>query len=312
MSAPRHLLISLSNIGDAVMTTAVLEALHACNPSALIDVVGDRRSSEVFGGRPYLGRVLHKDKRSLLRGLPQLVAELRRTRYDLVVDLRTGFLPLLLRARRRARSRRRDAAGPHAVQHHLSAVMDLCPAAATATPRLWPRAGDIEGARSALGPWAGRNLLALGPGANWAPKIWPAAGFIGLIARVREEFEAVVLLGGGADRAHAAVIAAAASLPCVDLAGRTGLLEAAAVLASSRAFVGNDSGLGHIAAAMGVPTLTLFGPGDPVRYHPWGERSAWLVEPARDLAQLPVEQVADALVALLRGKVMAGDRTGGH
>lgn len=310
MNRERQLLITLSNIGDAVMTTAVLEALHACAPDALIDVVGDRRSSVLFAACPYVDRVLHKDKRGLLRGLPQLVAELRRTRYDLVVDLRTGFLPLLLRARRRA-WRRRRARGPHAVQQHLSAVTHLCPAASAAMPRLWPRAADVERAHAALGPWRGRRLLALGPGANWALKIWPTSGFLELVAGVRAEFDAVVLLGNDSDRIPARVIAAGASLPCVDLAGHTGLLEAAAVLACCRAFVGNDSGLGHMAAAMGVPTLTLFGPGDPARYHPWGDRAAWLVEPGRDLARLPAAVVVAALAALLRGEKITGTAPGG-
>lgn len=312
MTAPRYLLVSLSNIGDAVMTTAVLEALHTHAPDARVDVVGDPRSSEIFSACPYIGRVLHKHKRGALRGLPALVRQLRSVRYDAIVDLRTDFLPWLLRADRRLFRWRGRPAGPHAVQQHLGVIADLCPGAAQATPRLWLHPGASEFAHASLGARAGQRLLALGPGANWPGKIWPLENFVELVARMEQEFDAVVLLGAAADRARSAGLAAAARLPCIDLTGQTGLLQAAAVLGGVRAFLGNDSGLGHMAAAMQVPTLTLFGPGDPVRYHPWGPRAAWLVQPDADLSRLPVTDVAMALRELLRGRVVTGTLAGGN
>ncbi len=299
MIAPRFLLVSLSNVGDAVMTTAVLAALHAFEPRATVDVVGDRRSSEIFAGCPYLGRILHKDKRGTLRGLPALVAELRAVCYDLVVDLRTDFLPLLLRARRRLYRWRGHRSGPHAVQRHLGVVAALGQEIGACSPRVWVRTADQDFARAALGSFAGKRILALGPGANWPPKIWPAGNYMELLARMQQQFDAVVLLGSPADRAHAGVIASAAPLPCIDLVGATGLLEAAAVLSHARVFAGNDSGLGHLAAAVQTPTLTLFGPGDPARYHPWGARAAWLAQPDGDIQRLPVAEVCAALAALL-------------
>jgi len=63
------LFISLSNIGDAVMTTPVLQALHELYPEAVIDIVGDQRSSEIFKYCPFLGEIFHKHKSSFLRGV---------------------------------------------------------------------------------------------------------------------------------------------------------------------------------------------------------------------------------------------------
>jgi len=97
MNGAPLLLVSLSNIGDAIMTTPVLEAMHALRPDAPIDIVADRRSSIVFDQCPYRGRIVHKDKGAPLRGAAALVRELRDTEYEWVVDLRTDFLPLLLR-----------------------------------------------------------------------------------------------------------------------------------------------------------------------------------------------------------------------
>lgn len=299
MNASRFLLISLSNVGDAVMTTPVLQALHAHDTAAVIDIVGDRRSSEIFAGCPFIGRIVHKEKRRALRGLVDLLGDLRQVEYEIVVDLRTDFLPLLVRARRRFYRWRGRALGPHAVQAHLGVISALPLDMKEFATRLWLGPSPREFAQRTLGRFAGRRLLALGPGANWPPKIWPARQFIALIELMRGEFDAVVLLGNAADRGHAGVIATATTLPCLDLTGKTALLEAAAVLARARIFVGNDSGLGHIAAAVQTPTLTLFGVGDPVRYHPWGPQAAWLTEPHRDLGRLPVADVCSALRAHL-------------
>ncbi|MBI1731888.1 MAG: glycosyltransferase family 9 protein [Gammaproteobacteria bacterium] len=301
MTGPRFLLITLSNIGDAVMTTPVLQALHAHDPAAVIDIVGDRRSSSIFAACEYVGRIVHKEKRLALRGLGALLGELRGTRYDLIVDLRTDFVPLLLRARRRLYRWSGRALGPHAVQRHLGVIRALPLPAGEWNTMVWLGAAQRQTARGLLHGFDGRRLLALGPGANSAPKIWPAQRFIDLLGKAGDRFDAIVLLGNGADAACAGSIAASAPLPCLDLAGKTGLLEAAAILAEARVFIGNDSGLGHLAAAVGTPTLTLFGVGDPHRYHPWGSRARWIVEPARDIARLPVDAVAAVLADMTGG-----------
>lgn len=299
MSQLRFLLVTLSNIGDAVLTTPVLEALHRLQPQALVDIVADSRSSDLFRACPYVGTILHKDKHLAMRGMPALVKALRQKRYDLVVDLRTDFLPLLLRARRRLFRWQGRASGPHAVQRHLGVLRPLMSDTSAVSQKLWLRAGDLDFARTTLGGHASRRLLMLGPGANWSPKIWPASSFVELVHRVVEAFDAVVLLGGNADRSAADAIASKMPLPCLNLAGTTGLPQAAAVLSHGRVFVGNDSGLGHMAAALKIPTLTLFGPGDPERYHPWGEYAAWLSDPRGDVAAISVDRAQAELERLL-------------
>ena len=95
------LFISLSNIGDAIMTTPVLHALHQLYPEAIIDIVGDQRSSEIFKHCPYRGEIFHKQKNSFLRGVPALLMTLWAQSYDLVVDIRTDGLAYLLPAGKR-------------------------------------------------------------------------------------------------------------------------------------------------------------------------------------------------------------------
>ena len=95
------LFISLSNIGDAIMTTPVLMALHERYPEAVVDIVGDQRSSEIFKHCPFRGEIFNKQKHRFLRGIPVLLKTLWFQSYDLIVDIRTDGLAYLLPAGKR-------------------------------------------------------------------------------------------------------------------------------------------------------------------------------------------------------------------
>jgi ADP-heptose:LPS heptosyltransferase len=297
----RHiLLVTLSNIGDAVMTTPVMEALHGKHPQAVMDIVADPRSSELFAHCPYRDRVIHRDKQQGWQGSLALVRDLRRSRYGLIVDLRTDGLAWLLRGRRRLTRHGARRPEGHAVERHMEVIRRHVGTAGIPPTRLWFDGREQEFAGRTLAGLPGRRWLALGPGARWEPKRWPPGSFRELVQRRQEDFDAVVLLGSQADAGSCHILADGLPLPCLDLAGRTGLLEAAALLSHMSLFIGNDSGLGHLAAAVGTPTLTLFGPGEPQRYRPWNPRGRWLQSPNRDIRTLPVTCVADAVTQLLK------------
>lgn len=293
----RLLFITLSNIGDVVLTTPVLERLHHCHPDALIDIITDARASELLSYCPYRGDIILKDKRAGWRGMLRLLRVLRRTRYEAIVDLRTDGLAYLLRSRRRFTKWGARALGPHAVQDHMGVIASL--GGEIPPTRVWLSEELRNAAMQRLAGLPGQRWLALGPGANSAPKIWAAEHFKELVSLARNDFDAVILLGGPGDRARAAAVAQDCALPCLDLSGVTGILEAAAVLEKARAFVGNDSGLGHLACAVGTPTVTVFGPGRPLRYHPWGPQCAWIVAEDQNLDSLSAHSVAERLRTLL-------------
>ncbi len=295
----RVLLVTLSNVGDAIMTTPVLEAMHRAWPAARIDIHADPRSAELFSCCPYLGDLIVRSRRATILDRLADLRKLRTQRYEAAVDLRTDFQAWLVRARHRYTKVRATPLGPHAVERHLGVVRDLLDAAPAPTTTLWWHAAHAARAVSLLASLPGTRWLALGPGCKGPEKRWPLAGYRELIATTLTRWDGIVLVGNDADAAITRELAADLPLPVVDLAGRTALLEAAAVLARARAFVGSDSGLGHIAAATGVPTLALFGPTDAIRYHPWGRRTDWLVAPGGALAALPAPVVAAALERLL-------------
>ncbi|GLH71067.1 lipopolysaccharide heptosyltransferase II [Geothrix rubra] len=115
--------------------------------------------------------------------------------------------------------------------------------------------------------------LCLMPGSTWASKAWPAESYRMILLRARVEGFAVAVLGSPDE---AAVCAAVAGTEGIDLCGRTTLQEAAAWLRGARGALGNDSGLSHLAAACGAPTLAIYGATDPRGSTPWGPRSRGL------------------------------------
>ena len=312
--APRDihniLLITLSNIGDAIMTTPVMAALHKQYPRAIMDIVTDARASELFSHCPYKGEIFLKDKQAGWQGVMTLIKQCRKKHYDLVVDLRTDGLTLLLHARRRLTRRGSKAAGYHAVQRHFGVMGPREGITAIPATSVWLSPHDLDFAHRQLAALPGNRWLALGPGARWAPKCWPATAFRELADRLQAQFDAVVLLGSTADADSCQQVADGMALPCITLAGKTSLLQAAAVLQQVTLFIGNDSGLGHLAAACNTPTLTVFGPGDPARYHPWHPQARWVQSDSGEIADIPVAAVTAAVLELteLQGRIHSANR----
>ena len=295
--APRLLFVTLSNIGDMVLTTPALEALHEAFPDHRIDIVADARSSALLAGCPYRGDLLHRDKRAGWRGMFQLIQVLRGRHYTAVVDLRTDFLPWAVRAKQRAARWRAHPRGPHAVDQHYAIAACVLPSPTRPPPaRVWLSPGDQEWA---IAQWAEEDCrspwLAVAPGANWPGKIWPLSHYKTLLQDLGDLFAGFMILGSAQDRPLAMELIAASARPCLDFTGRTTLTQAAALLDRATFFVGNDSGLGHIAAARGIPTLTLMGPGRPERYKPFGPQASLLEAPSRDLTRLTPEEVGASL-----------------
>jgi heptosyltransferase III len=296
-SSVRILVITLSNIGDAIMTTPVLAALHAQYPHARIDLVCDPRSSALFESCPYIGQLFVRDKKSGWLGYLQLIASLRQTRYDIVVDLRTDFLAYLLRAKRRCNKQpNARTLHMHSAEKHLLAVRKLV-GDGLRKAELWAseRDGHIVAAQFPLcGRW-----LAIGPGANFSGKIWPVERYVAVANALAAKVDGVILLGGRADQALAAQFMAQATLPVYDACGALTLPQSYALLRQCHFYLGNDSGLGHMAAAAGLPTLTLFGPGSPVRYRPWSQQASVIQDPQQDILGITVQQVVAKLQRLL-------------
>jgi heptosyltransferase III len=294
----RILVITLSNIGDAIMTTPVLIALNEKYPEASIDLVSDVRSSTLFEPCPYIGQIFVRDKKSGWTGYRRLISELRKTRYDIVIDLRTDFLVYLLKAKRKFKKQSNASTlHMHSVKKHMAAVSRLV-GNAMPEAELWDSEQDQQ-LIATLFPISGR-WLAIGPGANFVGKIWPVESYAAVANALSEYIDGVILLGNAADAALAKRFSNAAKLPVHNACGNLSLPQSYALLKQCHFYLGNDSGLGHMAAAAGLPTLTLFGPGSPLRYLPWSQQAYFIQDTQQNILDITVGSVVAKLQSLLK------------
>jgi heptosyltransferase-3 len=286
------LFVTSNRLGDAVLSTGLLDHLIRSHPRARITIVCGPVAEGVFARMPNRDRTIVLRKQSWGRHWLPLWADVALHVWDLVVDIRGSALSWLVPTRRRAVFRRVE--GPKIAQ--LGAILRLSPAP---LPVVWFAEADQR--RAAVLLPIDRPIIALAPTANWDPKVWPAdrfaAVFRTLAASLTPNAVAMVLGGTGpAERAMAAPLLAA--LPeALDLVGVVSLAEAAAVLRRAALFIGNDSGLMHLSAAAGAPTIGLFGPTDAATYQPVGRCATAVVATSMDA--ISVHQVVAAAGTLL-------------
>ena len=269
----RILFITATRIGDAVLSTGLLGHLLDRHPGAAFTIAAGPGAAPLFEALPGLERLVVLVKRRFSLHWLALYRAVAVRRWDLAVDLRGSLLAYGLRATERRVMAKGDG-GEHRVRQ-LGRLFALDP---PPSPRLWIAPHHERAAAELVPP--GPPVLAIGPAANWRGKQWRAERFAELARRLTAAqgplaAARVAVLAASHERAQAAPLLAA--LPAnrrIDLVGRTGLLTAAAVLRRAALFIGNDSGIMHIAAAMGTPTLGLFGPSLTQRYAPWGAHTA--------------------------------------
>ena len=304
----RILFVTSTRIGDAVLSTGLLDHLIRTHPDARVTVACGPVAEGVFARMPNREKTIVLVKKRLSAHWLGLWAEVARTRWDLVVDLRGSALAWLVPARRRAVMQGGRRAG-----HRIGHIAETLGLPRPPPPVAW-FAPAVAARAAALLPGEG-PFLALGPSANWSGKVWPPERFVELFRALTAPggplpgARAVVLAGPGAQEA-AMVAPVLAALPeALDLTGRLELPEVAAVMARCALFVGNDSGLMHLAAAAGTPTLGLFGPTPASEYGPIGRAARAVLARgtpgAAPMAALPVEDALAAAQGLLAAEPVA-------
>jgi len=298
------LLIRTSALGDVVMALPVLRTLRAAYPSARIDWAVEESSAPILEDNPDLSDALilctKKWRRRLglqdLREMAAAVGQLRKNRYDLTVDLqgliKSGFMARITGAALRIGYHRslcrepfsarfnnlhvQTRSGTHIVDQQLEL---LRPLGITEPDRRFPihlRKEDEQRAEDFLLRMAGDDgaPVVVNPGAAWPTKRWGLANFAELARRIADELHRPVVITWGSEeekRDADAIVRGAGK--GVFPAPPTDIRQLAALLRQCRLFVGSDTGPLHIAAALGVPVVALFGPSDPVRNGPYGNRS---------------------------------------
>jgi heptosyltransferase II len=348
---PQNILVRGTNwIGDAVMTTPALRRLRAAFPAAHITLLTGPRTAGLLAASKLVDELLiyHRQEEGA-RAFLRMASVLRARRFDLALLFQNAFeaallawaggVPLRLGYAAQGRSllltHRLQRTAAHRNRHQVNDYLDLVKlaervcsdaepppsAAAELLPELMPSAEQLREAEMLLQQceldWQQRPLVALNTGAtNSRAKCWPVERFAALGDALIEQCNAqIVLIGAPAERANAAEVLAQMRLPkAVNLAGETTMAQLIGLLARCDLLVSNDTGPAHIAAALGRPTLTIFGPTNEWETAPTGARAALIraegIECARCMyrdcpidhrcmTRLAVEAVAERALSLL-------------
>jgi heptosyltransferase-2 len=283
------LVIRFSSLGDIILTEPATRALREGFPRSRIHYLTKSVYGGIVGRFEAVDRVVAYDEESGLAGLLATGRGLGKRSYRIVIDLhgslRSRFIRLLLpgvpsRTIRKNRLGRlllvrfrigKGGTWPTAVERSLACLpAGSAGAGVDRTPRIdLPEPVRTEAKRILAGGRppspehpAGRiPILALAPGSRWQTKRWPADRFSELGRRFTLRFAVrIVVLGGTGDRPLCEEVARGIGSEAVSVAGRTSLEQAAGILEVSSLLITNDTGLLHLATAVGTPSLAIFGP----------------------------------------------------
>ena len=304
-------------IGDVILTLPAVGALRLAFPKAQIEVVGDPRRICLALHPGYADAVVDADDLEVHRLFSRQFRESRKLLSGLRgCDLILSYVPapdaVFIENIRRHCSGEiiawppHPGEGVHAADHLLQPVLRFLDTVPPGEPRVYP---GTEHRRAADRFWQAAGLpeqgvLAIHPGSGGPHKLWPREGWQRVMAWAEKRGVPGILIRGPAELERGpGLMPAGAGLGWKTLCNAA-LPEVAAVLEKCTVFAGHDSGITHLAAAVGIPTLALFGPTDPRVWGPRGCRACVLqpVSPGPlGLANMPVGAVTETLRAMLDG-----------
>ena len=278
MQIDKILFITLSNIGDCILTLPVLDALRENFPRAKITVLVGPRPQEIFRGNPRINRLIIYDKHSRLKEKIKLFNELKNEHFDMVVDLRNSFLGAFLPAKYKA--------SPfliipkelkHMRQRHICRVpipsMGLEAVSFVRGGSLHIKPEDEEYIKNILKEnniTTEDKIIVISSGARSHIKRWAQDKFVELISSLIKEFGVKVVLTGDKDDAPITkYITRHSAYPVVDLSAKTNIAQLSCLLKKSKLLITNDSATLHLGSYLNIPVVAIFGPTDEIKYGPW-------------------------------------------
>jgi len=308
----RACVVQISSLGDVLMVTPLLRALIEALGPGRVDVVGGEYATPLLANFSGLGMII--PMRTPLRwrhplSLPEffrLAFKLRTRHYGVILNaspqLQAAWLTFLAAPGRSIGLQLPRRLGPihlaalgflytdeveagfdtHMIRQGLALLKPLGIRASSERMRFSPAPADIQRAEawlSAQGLEGSRTFVVVHPGAKWPPKRWHPDRFGALVNRLQADGSPVVLVGDKDDRPLLDAVAASITPPPHIAAGVLSLEGIGALIQRASLFIGNDSGLMHLACAVGTPVIALFGPTCPEWTGPLGQPHRALVKP---------------------------------
>lgn len=280
-------------MGDLVLSTPLFEAARTRLGAGRIGAVVRPETANLLRNNPHVDDIFVYDKQGAQKGLLELIRLARRLRdaaYDAALiphrSLRSALLGFLAgipvrvgfdrSAGRLLLTDQVTYRSVHEVERNLALFASWEVDTKGIRPALYPDDADrkrVDALVRESGISPSEPLLGVSPGSVWATKRWLPGRYAALIRRLAEEYGyRSVLFGSSGDRPLCDEIAAESGVDPLNAAGRLSLLQSAALAARCAAFVSNDTGMGHVAAAMGTPVVAIFGPTVPeLGFVPYGQ-----------------------------------------
>lgn len=336
MKAPRAILVTrLRFLGDIVLSTPLLDALRAHFPGCSIEYLGCPPHVEVIEHHPSVDRIHRLPARASLAAMLDLARSLRVRRFDAAIDLFANPRSALLvaatgagirvgsdrgvRSRLYTHRRGRPEGDRSALRHHLDKIVPLVGHEVPASrPRVFVSDDEVRSIRARLGLGEADRVMVVHPGSTWPDKAWPASRWREVLRwwEERSDVPAWVVEPPGEPglAAHVVTGSRARALPTL------GVREIMALLTHTVLYVGNDGGILHLAVALGVPSLGLFGPTEPDIWFPYAPFGPFRVvhhcdpavpggtgEGASRLRSLQVETVIEGIEEVLAATLGRAD-----
>jgi predicted lipopolysaccharide heptosyltransferase III len=304
------LLVRLRSIGDTVLSTPSLFALKRFLPNAEIDILVEDWVAPVLDEQPHVDNVVVLERSGGFAARARVARQIRAAGYDVVYNLHGGttatFLTRATGARHRVGYKTYQYAQlhnhqsppssllwgeqkTHSVEQQL-ALLGWTGVPVSDRPRTQlavtsEAAASVHRRLAEAGLEGDQRLALIHPAAAFATKQWATANFARIAEYLTERDFAPVAIAAPNESEIIRTLSAAATAPIVSL--ELSLPEVTALAARSQIFVGNDSGIAHIAAAVGTPSVVIFGSSNIAHWHPWNKAAAEVVYEAMPCQPCP-------------------------
>ena len=273
----RILVITLSNVGDIILTTPVIATLKREFPRARVDVVVGPQGKDIFDKDPAVIKLMLYDKHSPLIQKRRLQLRLKKLKYDVVVDLKNSIFPLLIAPKYRTSAVPHfPTAVVHSMDKHLYRLKSLGIEELEKRPYVYIPAEDEEHVSRLLKiEGVLEPIVVVNAGAKSHLKRWTPEGFAEVCDRLADECKAsIVMVGLKEDAGTVAAVTGKMKTGAFNFVGKTNIRQLASLLKRSALLITNDSAPLHLGCAVGAKVLAIFGPTDPKKYGPTGEFDA--------------------------------------
>ncbi|NQT22192.1 MAG: glycosyltransferase family 9 protein [Candidatus Omnitrophica bacterium] len=279
MNTKRILVITLSNIGDVILTTSVIDAIIDEFPGAELDIIVGPKAKDIFEKHKNIHTIYVYDKHTNSMEKLKLIKELCSKHYDIAVDLKHTVIPYLVGAKVKSPAFGRIKKDLHKKYQHLSVIKSMGINTENAKLNIQVSQKDRERVSDYLKQIKGKFIV-VSCGAKSHTKRWPTSYFAALCDKIKNDLGCEVVLVGkeeemspDSDRIVIDEVKQKMKAKAHDFIGMTNVRELSVLIKESLLLITNDSAPLHVASAVNIPTIAIFGPTDEKKYGPLADRS---------------------------------------